>query len=242
MSEIVRSSVMAVERLAARTNAGATPAATETHRPIRITRSCKPSSRRWAFATSEWFTTNTRYRRTAMKGLWRPRSRNRNEGCRFSIGLRNSHDKSMRLAMTWAIACLCARTWHSRGTLLPYSPNTRSLFADRLASRLALIRMQRNFEPMRKQVEAWQRSELTDVTAKVVIYEAFVEGRLEAPKHSPAACMISTSSPSTRNSVREPSGVSPMRSRRHSRNWIHPAVPGDGQAGRIPGSPILTIV
>ena len=36
---------------------------------------------------------------------------------------------------------------------------------------------------MQKQVEAWQRSELTDVTAKVVIYEAFVEGRLEAPKH-----------------------------------------------------------
>ena len=36
--------------------------------------------------------------------------------------------------------------------------------------------MQRNFEPMRKQVEAWQRSELTDVNAKVVIYEAFVEG------------------------------------------------------------------
>jgi hypothetical protein len=44
-------------------------------------------------------------------------------------------------------------------------------------------RMQRNFEPMRKQVEAWQRSELTEVTAKVVIYEAFVEGKLEAPKH-----------------------------------------------------------
>jgi hypothetical protein len=33
-------------------------------------------------------------------------------------------------------------------------------------------RMQRNFEPMRKQVEAWQRRELTDVAAKVVIYEA----------------------------------------------------------------------
>ena len=45
-------------------------------------------------------------------------------------------------------------------------------------------RMQRNFEPMRKQVEAWQRSELTDVTAKAVIYEAFIEGRLEAPKTS----------------------------------------------------------
>ena len=44
-------------------------------------------------------------------------------------------------------------------------------------------RMQRNFDPTRKQVEAWQESELTDVTAKVVIYEAFVEGKLEAPKH-----------------------------------------------------------
>jgi hypothetical protein len=48
---------------------------------------------------------------------------------------------------------------------------------------LSVDRMQRNFEPMRKQVEAWQRSELTDVPAKVVIYEAFVEGRLGTPKH-----------------------------------------------------------
>ena len=43
--------------------------------------------------------------------------------------------------------------------------------------------MQRNFEPMRKQVEAWQRSELTDVTAKVVIYERLRRGQTGAPKH-----------------------------------------------------------
>jgi hypothetical protein len=43
--------------------------------------------------------------------------------------------------------------------------------------------MQRNFDPVRKQVEAWQGSELKDVTAKIVIYEAFVEGKLEAPKY-----------------------------------------------------------
>jgi hypothetical protein len=36
---------------------------------------------------------------------------------------------------------------------------------------------------MRNHIEAWQRFDLTDVTPKVVIYEAFVEGRLEAPKH-----------------------------------------------------------
>ena len=44
-------------------------------------------------------------------------------------------------------------------------------------------RMQRNFEPMHKQVEGWQTKEVTDVTVKVVIYEPFMEGKLEAPKH-----------------------------------------------------------
>jgi hypothetical protein len=45
--------------------------------------------------------------------------------------------------------------------------------------------MQRNFEPMRKQVETWQRSEVTDGNCKVVIYEVFVEGKLETQKHPP---------------------------------------------------------
>lgn len=31
---------------------------------------------------------------------------------------------------------------------------------------------------MRKQVETWQRSERNDVTAKAVIYEAFVESKV----------------------------------------------------------------
>jgi hypothetical protein len=43
-------------------------------------------------------------------------------------------------------------------------------------------RIRCNSPPMRK-MEAWQRSELRDVAAKVVIYEAFVEGKLEARKH-----------------------------------------------------------
>src|SRR3970040_1479537 len=44
-------------------------------------------------------------------------------------------------------------------------------------------RMQRSFEPMRKQVEAWQKSELTDVTARIIIYQAFIEGERDVPKH-----------------------------------------------------------
>jgi hypothetical protein len=44
-------------------------------------------------------------------------------------------------------------------------------------------RMQRNFEPMRKQVKAWKGTRLPDESAKLVIYRAFVEGELDAPKH-----------------------------------------------------------
>ena len=43
--------------------------------------------------------------------------------------------------------------------------------------------MQRNFEPVRKQVELWRRSELTDVTAKMIIYQAFIESELEVLRH-----------------------------------------------------------
>jgi hypothetical protein len=44
-------------------------------------------------------------------------------------------------------------------------------------------RMQRNFEPMRKQVEAWKKTRLPDEAAKLIVYRAFVEGDLDVPKH-----------------------------------------------------------
>ena len=44
-------------------------------------------------------------------------------------------------------------------------------------------RMQRNFDPMTKQVEAWKGTRLPDESAKLVIYRAFVEGELDVPKH-----------------------------------------------------------
>jgi hypothetical protein len=44
-------------------------------------------------------------------------------------------------------------------------------------------RMQRDFEPMRKQVEAWKGARLIDERAKLVIYKAFVEDELDVPKH-----------------------------------------------------------
>ena len=48
---------------------------------------------------------------------------------------------------------------------------------------MGVDRMQRKFGPMRKQVEAWRQSELRDATAKIIIYQAFIEGELDVPKH-----------------------------------------------------------
>ena len=53
--------------------------------------------------------------------------------------------------------------------------------------------MQRNFEPMRKQVEDCQKCELTEVTAKAVIYEAFVGGNWKPRNSRHAPCMTCTS-------------------------------------------------
>ena len=80
--------------------------------------------------------------------------------------------------------------------------------------------MQRNFEPMRKPVEAWQRSELRDATAKMVVYDAFVEGKLEAPKHLARTVHDQYFEPKDEDFQREQSGASPRHSRRRARNWI----------------------
>jgi hypothetical protein len=48
---------------------------------------------------------------------------------------------------------------------------------------IGVDRMQRNFEPMRRQVEAWRTSQLSGEAAKLMIYGAFIEGELQVPKH-----------------------------------------------------------
>ena len=48
---------------------------------------------------------------------------------------------------------------------------------------IGVDQMQRNFDPMRKQVENWQASQLSEVSAKMIIYRAFIESDLEVPKH-----------------------------------------------------------
>jgi hypothetical protein len=47
---------------------------------------------------------------------------------------------------------------------------------------IGVDRIQRNFEPLERQVETWRKTQITDDAAKLLLYTAFIEGKLEAPR------------------------------------------------------------
>ncbi|HEY2382361.1 MAG TPA: DUF932 domain-containing protein [Terriglobia bacterium] len=105
------------------------------------------------------------------------------EGCRFSIGIRNANDKSMRLALTVGYRVFVCDNLAFQGDFTPvlakHSKNFNVL--DSLA--IGVDRIQRNFDPLSQQVARWRDSQITDDDAKLVIYRAFIEGELEIPRH-----------------------------------------------------------
>ncbi|HEY1757966.1 MAG TPA: DUF932 domain-containing protein [Bryobacteraceae bacterium] len=105
------------------------------------------------------------------------------EGCRFSLGLRNANDKSMRLALTIGYRVFVCDNMAFHGDFTPVLAKHSKHFNLQDALAIGIDRMQRNFEPMRKQVESWRNFQLTDAAAKLVIYRAFIEDDLEAPKY-----------------------------------------------------------
>jgi hypothetical protein len=105
------------------------------------------------------------------------------EGCRFSIGIRNSNDKSMRLAMTVGYRVLVCDNMCFHGDYQPVLAKHTKRFSLIDAVSVGVDRMQRNFEPMCLQVRAWKNNLISNDQVKLVIYRAFVEEALEAPKH-----------------------------------------------------------
>src|SRR5881296_1110841 len=103
-------------------------------------------------------------------------------GCRFSLGLRNSNDKSMRLALTVGYRCFVCDNLAFQGDFTPVLAKHSKNFSLVDSIAIGVDRMQRNFEPMRQHIEEWRCLQITDKTAKLVIYRAFVEGQFEAPR------------------------------------------------------------
>jgi len=105
------------------------------------------------------------------------------DGARYSLGIRNANDRSMRLAMTVGYRVFVCDNMSFSGDFTPVLAKHSKHFDLRDALAIGLDRMQRNFEPMKNQVLAWKCRQLGDHEAKLIIYRAFTEGELDAPKH-----------------------------------------------------------
>lgn len=104
-------------------------------------------------------------------------------GCRFALGLRNSHDKTMRLALTVGYRVFVCDNMAFNGDFEPLLAKHTKNFQLTRALAGGIDDMQRNFEPMVKAVELWRESQISDAAAKLLIYRAFVEAELDVPHH-----------------------------------------------------------
>src|SRR5579872_1431468 len=105
------------------------------------------------------------------------------DGCRFSVGIRNSNDKSMRLAVTVGYRVLVCDNMAFHGDFTPVLAKHSKHFSLVDVLSVGVDRMQRNFEPLAGHIELVRHAPLTDDAAKLIIYEAFVEGSLAVPRH-----------------------------------------------------------
>ena len=105
------------------------------------------------------------------------------EGCRFAIGIRNANNKRFRLACTVGLRVFVCHNLCFRGDYSPVLAQHSKHFSLEDTLSIGVDRMQRNFEPMRQQVESWRAQQLSDGSAKLTIYRAFIEEDLDVPRH-----------------------------------------------------------
>jgi hypothetical protein len=104
-------------------------------------------------------------------------------GCRFAIGIRNANNKKFRLACTVGLRVFVCHNLAFQGDYSPVLAKHSKNFSLEDSLSIGVDRMQRNFDPMRRQVESWRAQQLSTAAAKLTIYRAFIEGDLEIPRH-----------------------------------------------------------
>jgi hypothetical protein len=104
-------------------------------------------------------------------------------GCRFALGIRNSHNRTLALGITVGFRVMVCSNLAFHGDYTPLLRKHTKNFNLEQALSIGVDDVQRHFRPMVQAVEGWRATQITDVDAKLAIYEAFIEGQLEAPKH-----------------------------------------------------------
>jgi hypothetical protein len=105
------------------------------------------------------------------------------DAIRLTLGVRNSHDKTFSLAFTVGYKVFVCDNLAFYGDFTPVTrKHSKNVDYVEVVDG-AVAKMQRHFEPMKKQIDAWRDHSLPDNEARLIIYRAFIEERLEAPKH-----------------------------------------------------------
>lgn len=103
---------------------------------------------------------------------------------RFSIGLRNSNDKSMRLALTAGYRVFVCDNMAFSGDFTPLLHKHTRNFELRDSISIAVDRIHRGFDKLEARIASMKQLFLTDNDARLIIYSAFIEGRIKAlPKN-----------------------------------------------------------
>jgi len=104
-------------------------------------------------------------------------------GVRVALGLRNSNDKSFSLGLTVGRRVVVCDNLALFGDYAPVMrKHTKNVSREALLA-VAIDDVQRNFEPMRRQIAFFRGCDLSDQRAKLIIYEAFLAGAADLPKH-----------------------------------------------------------
>lgn len=96
--------------------------------------------------------------------------------CRFSIGMRNAHNKSMRLGLVAGYRVFVCDNLAFMGDYSPLQAKHSKHFNLNQALSIGVDKLQRNFEPLARQVEGWTQTVINDEAAKSCIYDAFLSG------------------------------------------------------------------
>lgn len=105
-------------------------------------------------------------------------------GCRFSIGIRNSNDKSLRLGLTIGYRVFVCDNLAFKGDFTPVlAKHSKSLeLADVIS--VGVDKMQRNFAGIQNNVLQMQQQFLSNDQAKLLLYESFLgKESLGLPMH-----------------------------------------------------------
>ena len=105
------------------------------------------------------------------------------QGARFALGIRNSNSKMFRLSVTVGYRVFVCSNLAFAGDFSPVLAKHTKNFSIHNALSVGVDDMMRNFKPMVESVDRWRDTQLSDVSAKMIIYRAFVEAELEAPRH-----------------------------------------------------------